>query len=346
MDGTMKAVVKRRPGPGAALEVMRIPVPGPREVLVKVHVASICGTDLHIYNWDPWAASRIKPPLVFGHELAGEVVKVGPQVTRDIKVGDYVSAESHLTCGICYQCQTGHSHICQDYRILGVDFDGAFAEFVRLPEQSVWKNRPSIPPEVASIQDPFGNALLTASSVDVTAKTVVVSGCGSIGLFAVAIARASGARRVIAVDPNEYRLEIAGSLGANPCLNPSKDDVIASIRQLTDGSGADFVMEMSGNPEALISGLKVLKNGGHLALLGIPTTPVSLNLADDVVFKGITIHGVTGREIFGTWHKVSALLDGVVDITKVLTHTYKLEEFEEAFALMNEGRCGKVLLYP
>jgi threonine 3-dehydrogenase len=342
----MLAIVKNEPGPGASLQMVDIPEIGPKDVLVKVEATSICGTDLHIYNWDPWAKSRIKVPRIFGHEFAGYIVETGSDVGPYLAVGDYVSAECHVTCGTCYQCQTGQKHICRDYKILGVDFDGAFAEYVKVPGQCIWKNKANMPPEIASIQDPFGNALLTALSADITGKTVLVSGCGSIGLFAVAIAKASGASKVIAVDLNSYRLNIAQKLGANYCFNPSEVKLQDAVSSLTKGDGVDVVLEMTGNDQALKDSLKMLKNGGHLALLGIPTEPVQLDLANDVVFKGVTIHGLTGREIFATWHKTAAFLDGVIDITPVLTHRFSFEDFEQGFAAMNQGQCGKVILYP
>ncbi len=346
MDGNMAAILKRTVGRGASLESVSIPRIGPRDILVKVSVASICGTDLKIYRWDAWAECRIKPPRVFGHEFAGYVVGVGSHVNKDLKEGDYVSAECHVPCGTCYQCQTGHAHICKNYRILGVDFDGAFAEYVSIPEQCIWKNRPELPPEIASIQDPFGNALHTTLCVEVTGKTVVVNGCGPIGLFAIAIAKAAGALDVIAVDPNRYRLGIARTLGASLCLDPCETSAKDAIFEFTQGAGADFVMEMSGYEEAVVTALRVLKNGGDIALLGVPAGPVSLDMANDIVFKGITLHGITGRKIFDTWYKTSAFLGGIVDIRPVLTHRFAFEDFEEAFSLMESGQCGKVFLYP
>lgn len=341
----MKAIVKTGRQPGAELREVDVPRIGPRDVLVKVKVASICGTDLHIYNWDEWAANRIKPPRIFGHELAGEVVAVGPEV-KSVREGDYISAECHATCGTCYQCRTGKGHICQDYEILGVDFDGCFADYVRVPEPCVWKNDPDLPPEFASIQDPFGNAVLTVLSGEIVGKTVLVIGCGAIGLFAVGIARTSGAAYVIGMDINDYRLDLAKTMGARYLINPKKEDAVSRVREITGGAGVDVVLEMSGNAQAIHDGFHALKNGGRMSMLGIPAKPVAIDLAQEVVFKGITIHGITGRELFGTWYKTAAFLNGNLDVSPVITHRFPMEDFAKGFDVMNTGNCGKVVLYP
>lgn len=330
MKGKMKALVKDKAGPGAVMRHLDIPEIGPHDVLVKVLAASICGTDLHIYNWDNWAALRMKPPVVMGHEMAGEIVALGSEVNSCLE-GDYVSLECHKACGKCYQCRTGQAHVCRDYTILGVDFDGCFAEYVRVPETNLWKNNRQIPPEVACLQDPVGNAVLATLSADITGKTVMITGCGAIGLFAVGVAGVAGAAKVYAVDINDYRLEIAKRMGAAVVINPDRQSVFEEVLLDTKGCGVDVVVEMSGDERCLHNGLKTVKNGGRVALLGIPKDKVSLDLANEVVFKGITLAGITGREIFATWYKTSALLNGVLDVSPVITHRMKLAEFKNAF---------------
>lgn len=345
MENKMKALVKSKTGRGAEIMFLDIPQPGPGELLVKVKAASICGTDLHIYRWDKWAESRIRPPVVLGHEMAGEVAAVGPAV-RNIRRGDYVSLECHKTCGICYQCKTGQSHICSSYSILGVDFDGCFAEYVRVPEENLWINDPELPPEIASLQDPIGNAVLALSPAKVTGKTVMITGCGPIGLFAVGLARVSGAARIFAVDINDYRLDLAARMGANVLINPRTRDVVKKILHDTGGCGVDIAFEISGIEKCLHDGLGVLKNGGKMVLLGIPEKSVTLDVANDVIFKGITIFGITGREIYKTWYDTAALLNGILDVSPVITHRMRLDDFAEAFRIMEEGLCGKIILYP
>lgn len=341
----MKALVKLDAGPGAGIRTIGIPELGPHDVLVKVSAASICGTDLHIYQWDNWAASRLRPPVVFGHEMSGIIAEVGPAV-KNWRVGDYVSPECHKTCGQCYQCRTGRAHICREYSILGVDFDGCFAEYVRIPEVNLWKNDSGIPPEVACLQDPVGNAVLATASVDITGKTVMVTGCGAIGLFAVGVARVLGAARVYAVDINNYRLEIAKRMGADVIINPCSQDIVEEVMLDTGGDGVDVVVEMSGDPGCLQDGLRIVKNGGRVALLGIPQEKICIDLATELIFKGVTLAGITGREIFATWHKTSALLSSVLDVSHVITHRLSLDRFEDAFSILQSGRCGKIILYP
>ncbi|MDO9534496.1 MAG: L-threonine 3-dehydrogenase [Bacillota bacterium] len=345
MKRKMKALIKEKAGPGAAIIHMDIPEPGPHDVLIKVLAASICGTDLHIYNWDKWAASRIKPPVVIGHEMSGNIVKVGSGV-KTWHEGDYVSLECHKTCGQCYQCRTGQAHICRDYSILGVDIDGCFAEYVRVPETNLWKNDRIIPPEIACLQDPVGNAVMAVASVDITGKTVMIAGCGSIGLFAVGVARVLGASKVYAVDINDYRLKIAQKMGSTSSINPLRQNLLEEVMLGTRGEGVDLVVEVSGNEQCLLDALKTLKHGGRIALLGIPQEKIYLDLANDVIFKGIILAGITGREIFSTWYKTSALLKSVLDISQVITHRMRLEQYEEAFRIMQLGECGKIILYP
>ncbi len=345
MKRMMKALVKEKPAPGAVIRNIEIPQPGPHDVIVKVLAASICGTDLHIYKWDRWAASRMKTPVVIGHEMSGIIVKVGAAVKSWHK-GDYISLECHKICGQCYQCRTGQSHICRDYTIQGVDFDGCFAEYARVPESNLWRNDQGISPEVACLQDPVGNAVMAAASTDITGKNVLITGCGAIGLFAVGVAKVLGAYRIIAVDINDYRLKIAQQMGADHTINPLKHNIVEEVLMKTRGDGIDIVVEMSGSKQSLQEGLKTVRNGGTVALLGLPEENICLDLTNEIIFKGVTLAGITGRKIFETWYKTSALLNGILDVSPVITHQFKLEQFEEAFKIMQSGQCGKIILYP
>lgn len=345
MRSRMKALVKEKAGPGAMLKFVAVPELGPHDVLVKVAATSICGTDLHIYKWDKWAAERIKPPVVFGHEMAGYVKKVGTAVER-WREGDYVSLECHQNCGHCYQCKTGRGHICSDCKILGVDFDGCFAEYVRVPEGNLWKLNPGLPAEVACLHDPVGNAVMAMTAVDIAGKTVMVTGCGAIGLFAIGVARVLGAAKIYAVEINDYRLHLAELMGAGRIINPLRENPVETVLEDTGGSGVDAVAEMSGDKECFQYALKAVKNGGEIVLLGIPSEDVCLDLANEIIFKGVTLAGISGREIFATWYKTSALLSSNLDVSHVITHKMKLEQFEEAFKLVQEGMCGKIILYP
>ncbi len=346
MPELMTAVVKHHPGPGAEIRSVPIPSIGAHDVLLKVRATSICGTDLHIYKWNPWAAHRLSTPRIPGHEFCGDVVAVGESVTS-LSVGDYVSGESHVPCGHCYQCRTGDRHICASLKIMGVDLDGSFAEYVCLPEVSAWKTSPSLPPEVACVQEPFGNAVQTALSVPLAAANVLVTGCGPIGIFAVAVARASGAASVIATDPNPYRLDLASRNGATHTLNPMSEDVVAAVRELTGGVGADVVLEMSGNQRAIASAFEALRLGGQVSLLGLPPEPVQLDLNDAIIFKSATVRGITGRRMWETWYQTAAFLEGgVIDVCPVITHKLPLTEFHHAIELLESGESGKVVLFP
>lgn len=346
MPETMTAVVKHHPGPGAVIRSVPVPSIGAHDVLLKVRATSICGTDLHIYKWNPWAAHRMSTPRIPGHEFCGDVVEVGEAVTS-LSVGDYVSGESHVPCGRCYQCRTGDRHICANLKILGVDLDGSFATYVRLPEVSAWKTSTSLPPEVACVQEPFGNAVQTALSAPLAGANVLVTGCGPIGIFAVAVARASGAASVIATDPNPYRLALASRNGATRILNPVSEDVVAAVRGLTGGVGADVVLEMSGNQQAIASAFAALRLGGHVSLLGLPPEPIQLDLSDAIIFKSATVRGITGRRIWETWYQTAALLEGgVIDVCPVITHKLPLTEFHRAIELLESGESGKIVLFP
>jgi threonine 3-dehydrogenase len=346
MTGEMTAVLKPLPAPG--LEVTRVPVPGlgPRDVLVKVKAASICGTDLHIVSWDKWAQGRIRPPLVFGHEFCGEVVEAGAAVTQT-EVGAYVSVEGHLADGTCYQCRTGNAHICENVQIVGVDRPGCFAEYVAIPETNVYPMDPDLPREVAAIQDPFGNAVHTTLSGEVAGLSVAIVGSGPIGCCAVAVAKAAGARQVFATDIRPYRLALATRMGADRVIDTTGEDAVAVIKAETGGNGADVVLEMSGHPDGVRQAFKMLRAGGRISLLGIPSQPVTLDLADDIIFKGATVLGINGRRMWQTWYQGQALLRSKkVDLTPLITHTLPLAEIEKGMELLRAGEAAKIILYP
>ena len=351
LPATMHALRKTRPAAGAELLDVPVPVPAPAEVLIRVAAASICGTDLHIFDWDPWAAGRLRNlPITFGHEVAGYVEAIGSEV-HHLRPGAFVAAEGHVFCGFCRQCRRGRAHICENLRILGVDFDGGFADFVVLPERNAWEVDRRIPAEVASIHDPFGNAVHTTfvhgGAEEIPTSTVVVLGCGPIGLFAVGIARAAGARQVIAVEPNEFRRALAKQMGADHLVDPSQEDPVAAVLGATEGHGAEVVLEMSGVGKVIDQGTRMLSGGGRMALLGLPGGPVSLDLTDQVIFKEARLYGVTGRELFKTWQQMTTLLaTGMVDPGPVITHRFPLKRFDEAFDAAASGRAGKVLMLP
>jgi threonine 3-dehydrogenase len=346
MADTMVAVVKPEPKAGVEIRDVKVPSIGPNDVLVKVRVASICGTDLHIYNWDRWAQGRIHPPLIPGHEFCGEVVAYGNEVTS-VKEGDFVSAEMHVACGKCLQCRTGEAHICQFVKIIGVDADGAFAEFVKIPESNIWKLDPSIPQEYASILDPLGNAVHTVLAGEIAAKTVAITGAGPIGLFAIAVARAVGAAQVFAIEVNEHRRKVAKEMHADLVLDPSKDDVRSIIAERTGGLGVDVVLEMAGHPDAIRTAFDIVRHGGRISLLGLTSRPISLNFSEDIIFKGITIQGINGRRMYQTWYQMTALLKaGKLDLHPVITDRMSMHDFSKGMERLTTGEASKILLYP
>ncbi|HET7616139.1 MAG TPA: L-threonine 3-dehydrogenase, partial [Bacillales bacterium] len=337
---------KSKRGKGAELKQVEIPSIADDEVLVKVKATSICGTDVHIYTWDEWAQSRIRPPYTFGHEFSGIVAETGKAVT-DVEVGEHVSAETHVVCGRCKQCLNGDYHVCQQTKILGVDMNGCFAEYVAIPAKNIWKNEASMPHDVASIQEPMGNAVHTVLSGDVTAKTVAVVGCGPIGLMAVGVAKAAGASKVFAFDVNDYRLDLAKQMGADVIVHSMRENPLEAVARETQGDGMDVVCEMSGAPIAMDQAFKMVSHGGRVSILSLPTRPVEIDVTNDIVFKGVTVKGITGRRIFETWRQVSGFLETkAVDVDPLLTHSFKLEDYEQGFNLMIEGKCGKVVLHP
>jgi threonine 3-dehydrogenase len=340
----MKALVKPRAGPGFLLADVPVPEIGPADVLVRVEKAGLCGTDQHIYAWDIWAQHRINPPLVVGHEFMGTVAAIGAAV-RSIRVGERVSAEGHIADLTCLLCRTGQAHICERVEIIGVDRDGAFAEYIAIPEYNVWRLDPAIPDECAAIFDPLGNAVHTVMAAGVSVKSVVITGVGSIGLMAIPVARAAGATSVYAVDLNPAKLEIARRLGADAAFLATQDDLVGEIKRRTRGDGADVLLEMSGSGAAIDLGLQMLRNGGTAALLGIPADKVNLNLAERIIFKGLTVLGINGRRMFETWYQTEALVkSGRVDPRSIITHVLPYTAFDRAFELMEKGEAVKIVL--
>jgi threonine 3-dehydrogenase len=341
---TMQALVKPAAAPGMEMREMPVPTIGATDVLVAVETASVCGTDLHIFHWDEWAQARIKPPYIPGHEFCGTIAAVGNLVTG-VQVGDFVSAEMHVACGHCLQCRSGQAHVCQFVKILGVDADGAFADYARIPAANIWKLDPAIPRDFGSLYDPFGNAVHTVLSGPIAGQTVAVTGCGPIGLFAIAVAKACGASRIIAIEPNSRRRKLAQQMGAHILLDPSNDDVEARVLDSTSGNGVDVMLEMSGHPSAIRQGFRILRMGGRASLLGIPARPVEVDLANAVIFKGATVHGINGRKMYETWFQMEALLrDSGIDLSPVITHRLPLAQFDQAMHLLETGEASKILL--
>ncbi len=346
MAATMKALRKLQPARGLQMDTVAVPAIGPTDALVRVKTASICGTDLHIYGWDRWSQGRIKPPLTLGHEFCGVIERVGDEV-KAVKPGDFVSAEMHVNCGHCHQCRLGQGHICQNLRIIGIDQDGAFAEFVRIPAANIWKLDPAIPEHYGAILDPLGNAVHTVLAGPVAGQTVLVTGCGPIGLMSIAVAKACGSSRVFATETNEQRRAMAKKMGADVVLNPAAEDAVKRILTETGGTGVDALLEMSGNPTAIQQGFKALRAGGRASLLGIPTENVPLDLVNDVIFKGATVQGIYGRRMYATWVQMTALLKaGRLNLDPLFGERAPLDKFENAFALLQRGLAGKILLYP
>lgn len=339
----MNAVVKPAPAPGLVVRSAPEPTAGPGEVLIRVRHAGVCGTDLHIADWDPWAQGRIRPPLILGHEFAGEIVAVGDGVT-ELAVGQAVTAEGHLVCGHCLQCRTGNGHICRNTRIIGVDRDGAFADFIAMPAVNVLA-LDGIPTEIGAIMDPMGNAFHTVLTAEIPGSTVFVVGCGPIGCFAVGIARAAGAAKVIASDVNPTRLALAERMGAQLVINAAREDVVRTVMEATAGEGVDVVCEMSGVPSALHQAFATVRMGGRVQLLGIPRGEIPIDFASEIIFKGITVYGVIGRKMYETWHDMRRFLaSGMLDPRAVITHRFPLARIDDALAAIRSGDAGKVIL--
>jgi threonine 3-dehydrogenase len=342
----MRALVKEKAGPGIVLRQVPMPSCGASDALIRVHHAGVCGTDLHIWEWDSWASNRLKPPVVIGHEFAGEITQLGAEAAKDdlLAVGDRVTAEGHVVCGHCLQCRLGDAHLCRRTSIIGVDRDGAFADYIVMPASNLIK-LDGIPTEIGAIMDPLGNAVHTVLESQVPGSTVLVLGCGPIGCFAVGVARAAGASLVIASDFNQTRLELARSMGAQVTLNPGSDDVVARVRELTGGDGVDLVCEMSGHPTGHAQALAAARMGGRVNLLGTPNRTTEVDFARDIIFKGLTLYGVTGRKMYQTWHQMGRFLRaGQLDPRPVITHRFPLECIREAIQVIKDGQAGKVIL--
>jgi threonine 3-dehydrogenase len=338
----MKALVKRERKPGLWLEEVPEPEVGINDVLVRVDRAGICGTDLHIYKWDAWAQKTIPTPMVVGHEFVGEVVRVGANV-KDLVAGEVVSAEGHVVCGRCRNCLAGRRHLCKDTVGIGVNRPGAFAEYISVPVTNIWHHTPGIDRDVASIFDPFGNAVHTALSHNVLGEDVLITGAGPIGIMAAAVVRHAGARHVVVTDMNDYRLALAKKMGATVALNVKHGNLADAQKQLGMKEGFDVGLEMSGNATAFREMLENMAHGGKIAMLGIPTEPIAIDWTK-VVFNMLTIKGIYGREMYETWYKMTVMLESGLDISPVITHRYRFEDFEKGFEAMLQGNCGKVVL--
>ena len=338
----MLALVKTGPGPGLELTDVPVPAIGINDVLIQVHKTGICGTDLHIDSWDGWAAETIKPPLVIGHEFVGEVVEVGGNVA-DFRAGDIVSGEGHVVCGRCRHCLAGRRHLCANSVGLGVGRDGAFAQYVSLPMTNVWHHWPGIDEEIAAIFDPFGNAVHTALAFPVLGEDVLVSGAGPIGLMATAVARHAGARHVVVCDPNPFRRELAMRMGATRVIDPKEEGLAGPFDELGIVEGYDVALEMSGSPTALRNAIEAMAHGGGIAILGIPTGDIPLDV-NAIVFKMLTVRGIYGREMYETWYKMTVMLQSGLDIKPAITHRFGFRQFEEAFAAARGGDSGKVIM--
>ncbi len=342
MKKIMKALVKAEAKRGLWLREVPVPAIGINDVLIRVQKTGICGTDLHIYKWDAWAQKTIPVPMVVGHEFVGEIVEVGANV-NDFHPGDVVSAEGHVVCGRCRNCLAGRRHLCKDTSGIGVNRPGAFAEYISVPMTNVWHHKPSIDREVASIFDPFGNAVHTALSFDVLGEDVLITGAGPIGIMAAGIVKHAGARFVVVTDVNDYRLALAEKMGATVALNVTKRSLAEVQKELGLKEGFDVGLEMSGNPQAFRDMIDNMCHGGKIAMLGIPSEQIAIDW-NKVVFNMLTIKGIYGREMYETWYKMTVMLESGLDIRPVITHRFHFEEFEKGFEAMLSGLAGKVVL--
>jgi threonine 3-dehydrogenase len=338
----MKALVKARREPGIWMQDIEPPRVGHNDVLIRMKKTAICGTDIHIYNWDAWAQKTVPVPMQVGHEYCGEIVEVGSEVAG-FAPGDRVSGEGHITCGHCRNCRAGRRHLCRNTIGVGVNRPGCFAEYMVLPASNVFKLPDAITDEIASVLDPLGNATHAALSFDLVGEDVLITGAGPIGIMAVAIARHVGARHVVITDVNDYRLDLARKMGASRALNVAHESIEGAMRDLGMEEGFDVGLEMSGNPVAFRDLLKSMHHGGRVALLGIPPSDVAIDW-NEVIFKGLVIKGIYGREMFETWYKMAAMLQSGLDVTPIITHRFAIGEYQRAFETMNSGRSGKVIL--
>jgi threonine 3-dehydrogenase len=346
MSDKMLAAMKTKPEAGAEMREVDIPKPGPDEVLIQVKAASICGTDKHILQWDKWAQSRIKPPMIFGHECCGIVVEIGKNVSR-VKMGDYISAETHIPCQHCFQCRTGNMHLCRNLVILGVDRDGIFAEYATIPEVCCWKNDPDLPIEIASVQEPFGNAVYTVMESEVASKRIAIIGDGPTANFACGVARASGAAVIYSLGMVDFNLGLNRRMGADVIINvTTENNYRKRIIDETNG-GVDAVLDMAGNKAAVEDGFAILRRTGTYTAFGIASAPFEFDMANNVVFKGARIIGINGRKMFETWYQLKNLLDyKKVDISPVITHRFPFADFKKAAdtAISPGAKAGKVVL--
>ena len=338
----MKALVKKLPQVGIWMEDVPLPDCGTNDVKIKITHTALCGTDLHIYKWDDWAQRTLELPLVTEHEFCGIVEEIGPGVTH-FKEGDRVSGEGHITCGYCRNCRAGKRHICHKTVGVGIQRPGAFAEFLVIPESNVWPIHKDIPSEIAAFFDPFGNATHTALSFEMTGEDVLITGAGPIGVMAVAICKFVGARNIVITDINEYRLELARKLGATKAINISKENLKDYYSELNIVNGFDVGLEVSGNPSAFKDMLSHMYHGGNVALLGLLPESTQINW-DEIIFKGLNIKGIYGREMYETWYKMTQMLRSGLDISNVLTHRLPVDDFQQAFEIMEKGQCGKIVL--
>jgi threonine 3-dehydrogenase len=338
----MHALVKHHAAPGIELRDVEMPSVGHNDVRIRVKRTAICGTDMHIYNWDPWAQKRIPVPMTVGHEYCGEIVEIGSEVTG-LAIGDRVSGEGHITCGFCRNCRAGRRHLCRNTVGVGVNRPGCFADYVVIPAVNAFKLPDSIDDEIAAILDPLGNAVHTALAFDVVGEDVLITGAGPIGLMAAAIVRFVGARHIVISDVNDYRLAIARQMGATLAINVTRDSLDSAMQQLGMKEGFDVGLEMSGNAAALRDMLRTMHHGGSVAVLGIPATEVAIDW-NEVILKGLTIKGIYGREMFETWYKMAALLQSGLNIRPVITHRVPYTEYRHAFEIMGKGESGKVVM--
>jgi threonine 3-dehydrogenase len=349
----LQAVVKKSKAPGGEITTVPEPKPADDEVLIAVKASSVCGTDVHIWEWNPWAQARVqRVPMIMGHELSGEVIQVG-RLVKSLKVGDHVSAETHIADGTCYQCRTGKMHICKNVKVLGVDRDGVFAEYTALPEMNAWKNDPHLDHSIASIQEPLGNAvhcLLPEDNIeDLAGRDVLVTGCGPIGLLAIAVAKMLGARKVFATEVNKVRTDLAKRMGADMILNPVEEGphAVKKILDETDGNGVDIVVEMSGHPSSLKLAFDALTPGGRVSLLGVFDRDCSLNFNDAIIFKAARVHGIFGRRMNSTWYQVKGLLERPAlreKMAQIITHRVPIRELPRAMNLVETMQAAKVSL--
>ncbi len=338
----MKALVKAKPERGIWMQDIDRPDVGHNDVLIRVRRAAICGTDIHIFQWDDWASKTIPVPLAIGHEFFGEIVEIGSEVVG-FEVGDRVSAEGHITCGVCRNCRAGRRHLCMNTRGVGVNRAGAFAEYIAVPAFNVFKLPEAIDDDMASILDPLGNAVHTALSFDLVGEDVLITGAGPIGIMAVAIARYAGARHVVITDVNDFRLSLAKKMGATRALNVKSESIDDTMRELGMIEGFDVGMEMSGNAQAFRDLLRTMHHGGKVGLLGIPPEDTAIDW-NQVIFKGLVLKGIYGREMFETWYKMSSMLQSGLDISPVITHRFPADDYLQAFELMESGQSGKIIL--